>query len=121
MRAFNGAGESADSNLDLATTVIFTDAVLTRVAARTVHFTELRTAVNAIRALARLDPFNFTDSTLDRLTPVKATHIVELRAALNSARIALGFHALSFTDPNVVPHQTMIKATHILELRAAVQ
>src|SRR5688572_3430762 len=55
VRSSNGA-ESGDSNIDLATTVIFTDPTLTAgsTAVKAVHFTELRTAVNAVRTLAGL-------------------------------------------------------------------
>src|SRR5262249_10314437 len=50
VRAWNGAGQSADSNIDLATTVIFTDPTLSAGSTRikAMHINELRTAVGAV-------------------------------------------------------------------------
>ena len=121
VRAFDGTSESPDSNLDLATTVIFTDATLAGKMIRGVHFAELRTAVAAVRSLAGLTPFAFTDPTLDHSVPVKAIHMMELRSALDAARSALGMPPLAYTDANIVAGQTILKSVHIVELRAAVQ
>src|SRR5205814_7443965 len=55
VRATNTGGASTDSNVDIATTVIFTDDPLTKgIVVKAVHLAELRTAVNAVRALAGL-------------------------------------------------------------------
>jgi hypothetical protein len=52
------------SNLDLATTILFTDdpVVARSTVIKAVHLTELRTAVNAVRAAAGLSPATFTDT-----------------------------------------------------------
>jgi hypothetical protein len=124
VRANNGSSDSGDSNVDLATTVIFTDPSLavgtTQVAA--VHITELRTAVNAVRALTLLGAGSYTDSTL---TPgsmtIKRLHITDLRTALDAARSALSLPAVSYTDTTITAGSTLIKAAHVTELRNAVK
>ena len=125
----SGANLSASfSNADLATTVIFTDSTLTPLSTKVkaVHFTELRTAINAVCALAaNPSPCTtaFTDTTLTATsTKVKAVHLNELRAKLNAARSPLGLTALTYTDsPTVTALTTRIKAAHVTELRNGVQ
>ena len=100
----NNGADSADSNLDLATTVTFTNDPL--VAATTtiqaVHLTELRTAVNAVRKLANngvANDFPFTDSTITGgTTTVKAVHVTDLRTALDAAMMTLGFTVGGYTN-----------------------
>jgi ELWxxDGT repeat protein len=108
---------------DVATTVLFTDDPLvagsTRVKA--VHVTQLRTAVNALRAFAALSAATFTDPTLNAGTRPKAAHLTELRTALNQARTALALGALPFTDPIITVNVTRIKAAHLTELRDGVR
>jgi hypothetical protein len=116
--------ESADSNRDLATTVIFTDPTLnaqsTRVKAA--HITELRSAIAAVRTLAGLTAYSFVDSTITAgLTQVKKVHLTDLRTALDAARSILALPALSYTDNPVTVQSTVIKAAHIAELRAGVR
>src|SRR5207245_5919098 len=86
VRASAGPSFGPYSSIDLATTVIFTDDVLTII--RVAHVTQLRTAVNAVRALAGfVDPYNFTDPTLTPgASTIRAVHITELRSALDAAR-----------------------------------
>lgn len=115
------------SSVDLATTVIFTDATLTggTTAPKTAHITELRTAVDAVRKLANggvANPFSYTDSTLTAdTTPIKRVHITDLRTALDAARSTLAFTALSYTDPTITVNSTPVKTVHITELRNGVQ
>lgn len=118
---------SADSSRDLATTVIFTDSVInahiTRIKAA--HITELRTAIDAVRALAAGGVANngtYTDPVVAaQTTAVKGIHITELRNALNAARSTLGLTVLSYTDPAIAGQSTLIKALHITELRSGVK
>jgi hypothetical protein len=123
VRSFDGSSESADSNFDLATTVIFTDPTLTTTVTlvKAAHFTELRTAVNAVRALAGLGASSLTDPTLDSTVTVKAVHLTELRGALDPARSALGLAPVSYTDPTITAMSTLIKAAHVGDIRAGVQ
>ena len=120
-----GTAESGDSPRDFATTVMF-DGL--QPAIRAVDVTSLRTAVRALRSLAALPPFAFTDpddNTLPGLA-AKGIHIQQLREAVNQARTTLGFPAVTFTDPNVDPatnggQHLPIRSVHITELRGAVQ
>jgi hypothetical protein len=122
VRAVNG-GESGDSNIDLATTVIFTDDPLVggTTLVKSAHITQLRTAVNAVRALASLSAGTFTDPTLTvGVTPVKAAHINDLRTAINGARSALALSAISFGE-TVTASTTSVKTPHVIELRDGVK
>ena len=53
------------SDPDLATTIMFTDDPLAQsiTPVKAIHITELRTAVSAVRVLAGLAPFTFTDGS----------------------------------------------------------
>ncbi len=101
---------------DLATTVFFTDPGSTTIV-KAAHFTELRTAVNAVRALAGLTAYPFTDATLTGMT-IKAVHITELRTAVNAVRVLAGLPAATFTDATITPGVTTPKAAHVTELRS---
>jgi len=118
VRTIDAATPSGYSNIDVATTVIFTDdplvALSTKVKA--VHFTELRTAVNAMLTAAGR-PTLASDPTVAVGQPVRATHVTDLRNALNAARTVLGLSALTFTDTPPV----RIKAVHVQELRNGVK
>lgn len=122
VRAVNG-GESADSNIDLATTTIFTDDPL--VAGTTLisatHVTQLRTAVEAVRALAGIGAGTYTDPTLTAgVTTAKAAHVNDLRTALDAARADLGLTALNYGE-TVTATVTTIDDSHFTELRNGVK
>lgn len=120
VRAVNSGGTSADSAADLATTVIFTDDPLaprsTRIKA--VHLAELRTAVNAVRALAGIGTATFTDNASPGVR-VKAIHINQLRTALDAALSALALPSGGYTD--TLTAGVVIKAVHFQELRNRVK
>jgi hypothetical protein len=109
------------SNTDIATTIVFTDDPL--VAGTTIvqalHITELRSAVNAMRAAAGLSAATWTDSSLTGIE-IKAVHISELRSNLDAARSALGLSTGSYTDA-LTPGSTIVKAVHVSELRDRVK
>lgn len=122
VRALDGsANPSAFSNVDLATTVIFADPTLTAGATtiKAAHFSELRTAANAVRTLAGLSASSFTDPTLNSTLSAKAAHLTEIRTSLSAARTALAFPAIAVTDSS--PAGVAIKAIHIEELRDGVR
>jgi hypothetical protein len=124
VRAVDGSGNrSVYSNVDLATTVLFTDDPL--VAGTTVvkalHLTQLRTAVLAVRTLANGGGFTFTDPTVNSALQIKAIHLTELRTVLDAARSALNLSALTYTDPTLMTTVTPIKAAHFQELRNGVK
>jgi hypothetical protein len=122
VRAMAGANTSAFSLSDAATTTVFTDASLAGVAVKTVHITELRAAINAMRVAAGLDATAFTHPALSAGgTTVRRVHLIELRAALDAARSALGLAALVYTNPTVTARVTVISALHLTELRAGTQ
>ncbi len=122
VRALNDVGSSPFSNTDLTTTVLFSDDPLVAgvSAIRVAHLTELRQAVNAVRAAANLALGVYTDDPVTAgVTPFKPIHVSELRTQLNDGVVALGFASLSVTDPTLIPGLTALKRVHIQELRSA--
>lgn len=116
VRGVTPGGATPFSAIDPATTVAFTDAPLTPgTTIRAVHFTELRTAVNAMRAAAGLAPATFTDPLLSSAVKVKSVHLTELRAALDAARADIGLPAAAYTTSPIV------RAAHVTELREGVK
>lgn len=113
--------ESADSNRDLATTVAFADPAILGIPVRLGHWTQLLTAVNAVRAMTGLPPAAFTAPAPAVGVSVRRQHLMDLRTALAPARTALGLPAVSYTDPTPVAGVTTIKAAHIMELRGGVR
>ena len=88
---------------------------------RAVHFTELRSRIDALRAGTGLGRFSWTDSVLRAgVTPVQRVHLLELRAALAEAYSAAGRAAPRWTDASLAAESTPIRAAHVTELRAAV-
>ena len=122
VRSFNGS-ESPDSNRDLATTVIFTDAALGVGATdvKAVHFTQLLTAVNAVRTLAARSAIAFTPPAPAAGVTVSGQSVLDLRTGLDAARSTLGLSAPLYTDATITAGTTLIKAAHINELRNGVQ
>jgi hypothetical protein len=119
VRAVNSGGASSNSAVDLATTVIFTDTPLNAgTAVKSVHVTQLRTAVNAVRALAGLGSFTFTDSAASGTT-IRAVHLTDLRTALDQGRGLLGFTTGGYTD--AAPLGVLIKAVNMQELRNRIE
>jgi len=108
---------SADSNRDHATTILFTDDPLVAEVdvVRAVHLTQLRTAVNAVRAAAGLAAATWTDSSPAGVA-IKRVHITQLRSALTPALTALGKSSPSYTDASLTT-ATVVKAVHFQELR----
>jgi len=106
------------SNVDAATTVVFTDDPLVAgsTIVKLVHVTELRTAVNAMRASAGMSTMS-ADGTIAAGAIVRAQHVSDLRTALSEARAVLGLGSVTFTDSTLI----VIKAVHVEELRAGVE
>jgi hypothetical protein len=86
------------------------------------HITELRQAVDALRAVAGLPaPAPWTDFTLQPFsTVIKAIHIIELRAYLEDAAGRLGYATGSYTD-SMLTSGYVIKRVHIEELRQRIR
>ena len=88
---------------------------------RAVHFTELRTRIDALREAAGLGRFRWTDPALRAgATPVRLVHLLELREALGAAYTAAGRAGPRWTDAAPTAGTTPIRAVHLTELRAAV-
>ena len=117
VQAVAGAVVSPLSGVDATTTTVFTDDPLTAgTVVKSVHASQLRTAVNAMRTAAGLPSLAFIGGTT-----VQAVHIEELRTALDEARAAIGIPALAYTDAAIVAGTTKVKAVHWSELRAGVK
>ncbi len=123
VRAFDSSSRPSPlSAPDAATAMLFTDDPLAANATmvKAVHLTQLRQAVNALRAAAGLGAATFTDPALTGVS-IRTTHITELRNALAPARATLGLPASTFTDPTLVIGSTPVKALHVTEIRAGVK
>src|SRR5882724_27801 len=81
------------------------------------HITQLRDAVNLVRARAGLAAASW-DPTFPVASglPIKATHILELRTRLDEARTALGLPAASYSPP-APSIGGPIRAAHVQEIR----
>ena len=117
------ATQSFTVTVEAAATASFTDhpiqAGVTPV--RAIHFTELRSRIDALRRAAGLTRFSWTDPVLTAgVTPIELVHLLELRRALAAAYGAAGRTAPGWTDALPVAESTPIKAAHLMELRAAV-
>jgi hypothetical protein len=112
---------SAPSGIDVATAITFTDNPLTvgTTPVKAVHMTELRQAVNAVRAAANLGAATWTDPALSTSVTIKAVHVTELRTNLDAALTALGITPSAYTDPSLTG--IAIKKTHMDELRQRVK
>lgn len=118
----SSGGSSPPSNMDLATTMSFTDDPLTVgvTVVKAQHINELRTAVNAVRDTASLAQAGWTDPSL-QVAFVRAVHITELRQNLNQGLQAMGFMVPSYTDGTLSSGVTVVKKVHVEELRQALR
>ncbi|MEO8035527.1 MAG: hypothetical protein ABI837_13910 [Acidobacteriota bacterium] len=120
--AVAGTVASPLSAVDPATTTIFNDDPLNAgTPVRAAHLTQLRTAVNAMRAAAGLGVQAFTDPGLGAGTTIKGVHLTQLRTALDQARATLALPAIAYTDPAVTAASTRIKVVHISNVRTGVK
>lgn len=120
VRAVDGGGvPSSDSNAALASTTGFDDDPLIPrlTTGRAAHVTQLRSAVNAVRALADLSPASWSESSIAGV-PMRGSHLLELRNALDPARTILGAGNASYT--NALTAGTPIRAEDVEELRRAI-
>jgi hypothetical protein len=114
VRALAPGATSAFSNTDLATAIAFTGGPVIQRA----HVAELRTAADAVRALAALPGGTYLPIT-PFVTPIRAADITDLRAALTPALTALGLPVPPFTAGATAG--AAVRAVHVEELRNAVR
>ena len=120
VRALSGSTASPFTAPDLATAIVFTDPVLTPgTVIKAVHITELRAAVNAVRALATLGDAVFTDDSLPKVA-IKAVHVTELRSRLDEARYTVLLPALSYGH-TITAGTTTVREMDLTELRSGVR
>ncbi|HSP34523.1 MAG TPA: CAP domain-containing protein [Thermoanaerobaculia bacterium] len=114
-RAVNAGGTSSDSAYDLVTTVPFTnDPLSSGLTVRAAHLSELRTAIDAVRAQANLGVGTYTDAAAVGQT-INAIDVTQLRANLDAAMSALGLTTGGWTGGTLAG--TTISATHFQEIR----
>ncbi len=90
--------------------------------AKAQHVTELRQAVDALRAVAGLPQAKWTNLVLvNFMTPIQLAHISELRTYLEEAAVALGYERKSYTDPDLGIRTSVIRGVHIEELRLRIK
>lgn len=101
---------------------VFTDAALVQgsTVIRAAHLTELRGAVDTLRAARGLMPVGWGEPIAAGVTIVRATHLVELRGAIDDVYRGDGL-AVPAWGPAPVETVTPIAAAHIEELRAAIR
>jgi Ig-like domain CHU_C associated len=116
---------SSPSNMDMATTMVFSPLTAEVTPVVAAQFEELLAAVNAVRAASGTPPATWS-AILPAGVPapapgawIQADHILSLRAAMNGARGNLGFPGLSYTDPTLAGG--LIRIVHQIELRGGVQ
>src|SRR5207253_9904309 len=104
---------SSPSQPDLATTIVFTDEPLAAgTIVKALHFTELRTAIDAVRAAIGSGPATYTNAiTMGGV--IKAIDVTEMRSFLDSARSALFVPGVQYTDPSLNAGTTIIRAAHL--------
>ena len=101
----------------------FTDAPLQpgTTVVKLLHITELREAIETLRARHGLTAAVWTDpDPVAGVTVVKATHLSELRMALDQVYAAAGQTPPVYTRPVISEQATIIAAVDIAELRAAI-
>ena len=102
---------------------VFTDPTLTprSTVIRAAHVTELRSAIDTLRARQGLAAFGWTDASLTAgTTTIKRVHLTELRSAVAAIYTARGLTAPTWTDSTITSGVSVVRAVHVTELRAAV-
>jgi hypothetical protein len=107
-----------DSNVDLATTILFTnDNDLVNRTIDHINLQEIRNAVNAVRAAAAVNALTFSNPASSG-SPILATDITDLRTGLAAAYTQLNLTPPTFAE-TITAGTTLIKASHWQEIRNA--
>jgi hypothetical protein len=122
VRAVGAEGaKSPYSAADVASTTLFTDPSLfaQTTLVRAVHILELRDAIDAVRSLAGLSTWPWSEPIVAGVTVIRAAHLVELRGALAEALTKLGAPAASYSRSVVTGG--LIRASDLQEIRSAIR
>ncbi|HEX8148020.1 MAG TPA: IPT/TIG domain-containing protein [Pyrinomonadaceae bacterium] len=85
------------------------------------HVTELREAVDALRAVAGLSPAPWQDPQLPPSNAIiRAVHVQELRKYLEEAAARLGYPSVNYIDPDLGTGY-VIRLVHINEIRQRIR
>jgi photosystem II stability/assembly factor-like uncharacterized protein len=123
VRAIGPSGETSPySNVDVATTIVFTDDPLQAgvTVVKAVHVNEVRTAINAMRAAAGQGAYSFAATITGGTTVISASHLLELRTVLDAVRLTLAQGALSYSH-TITAGTTAVSAVDITEIRNGVK
>jgi hypothetical protein len=124
--AFAGGGFSDYGNADLATTIVFTDAQLQGTTIKAVHLTELRRAVNAVRALVpNLGTASWTypdpvSNPPEQRRAIYLKDVTDLREKLDEALAGLGLTTGYPAEPTLRDGGP-VSAQHFEQIRARVK
>jgi len=126
VKAVYAGGASLYGNQDLATTVAFTDPQLRGVTIKAVHLTELRRAVNAVRALAGLSAaaWTYTDPVSTPASQRRAVYledVTELRARLDEALAPLALPVGGYPAAPTLGRNLVVNADHFTQIRERVK
>lgn len=126
VRALYAGGTSLYSNQDITTTVMFTDSQLSGVTIKAVHLTELRRAVNAVRALAGLGAAAWTypdpvSTPASQRRAIYLEDVTDLRARLDEALAPLGITTGGYPATPPLGRGNIVNADHFEQIRARVK
>jgi hypothetical protein len=122
VEAIDGSNNpSSPSNFDIATTIVFTDdsVVAGTTTIKALHFTQLRTAIDDVRATKGQPPATYTNA----IAPgglIKLIDMMEMRSFLNAIRADLSLPAIQYVNPTLHAGDP-VKAADIQDLRSGVK
>ena len=119
-----GVTESSDSNADVATTVIYTNVTLTASTSliRAADMTDLRSAADKVRILAKLGAPGYTNPTITAGTSkVDTDDMNEVRSVIGSSLATMGLPGISFSSNPITVNTTKINAVDFNELRNGIR
>jgi len=126
VKAIYAGGPSDYSNTDLATAVAFTDSPLQGTVIRARHLTELRRAVNAVRALAGMAAAVWTypgpvSAPTSQRRAVYPEDVTDLRMRLEEALGPLGIPAGGYPAEPLLARGAVVNAQHFEQIRGRVR
>ena len=125
VRAFDGSQESADSNVNIATTTVYSFTPAPGGFVNAIDVNQTRDVVDSVRTLTGLPGGTYTygsgsPSRISAGTVIHAADITEMRSNLDAAWFIIFGNHLSFTN-NIVAGSSTVQAIDFNEIRGAVQ